>query len=432
MLIEFTIGNYLSFKDKITLSLKSTSIKEFSTSNVIENERHSLLKSAVIYGANSSGKSNLIKALSKMRQLVLSSSGKSSTEKLGIVPFLMSTETSTKPSFFEILFLKDGIQYRYGFEIDINKIHAEWLFEAKKKKEVELFIRNTEGIQVSEKFKEGKDLEIKTRENALFLSILDQFNGRTAKKIITWFNSLITVSGLSHEDYKTTTFGIFEHQEKNKRLIQFYQELNLGFSTLNLRETKIDPRQYPMIFLEQNKKDLTKELNDWFRVKIYTVHEKYDEKQEKTETVFLDMETQESAGTNKIFNLSGPIFEVLLNGGILVVDEMDSSLHPLLTLSITKLFNSKEQNPNNAQLIFTTHDTNLLTYGNFRRDQIYFVEKDDYGSSDLYSLVEFKENEKTVRNDRSFEKDYIQGRYGAIPFIGDLSNLISNPDGEEN
>lgn len=110
---------------------------------------------------------------------------------------------------------------------------------------------------------------------------------------------------------------------------------------------------------------------------------------------------------------------------MLVIDELDTSLHPLMTLAVTRLFNSKEYNPNNAQLIFTTHDTNLLYYGNYRRDQIYFVEKDRFGASNMYSQVEYKEEGKTIRKDRSFEKDYIDGRYGAIPFIGNLSNIAS-------
>lgn len=143
-------------------------------------------------------------------------------------------------------------------------------------------------------------------------------------------------------------------------------------------------------------------------------------------TTEFDMIDQESVGTNKVYNLSGPLFETLRNGGILVVDELDSSLHPLLTLAITRLFNSKSSNPKGAQLIFATHDTNLLSYGKFRRDQIFFIEKDEYGSSDLYSLVEYREEDSSVppRNDRSFEKDYIQGRYGAIPFIGGFQKFI--------
>jgi AAA15 family ATPase/GTPase len=182
MLIEFSLANYLSFKDKTTLSLLSTSIKEHKDKNIFSTERHDLLKGAVLYGANASGKSNFIKAMSTMRRLILFSFEKSSAEELGITPFLLSTETENAPSLFEVVFLIDNIRYRYGFEVDDTSIHAEWLYEAIKQSEKPLFIREKDGIEVVEKsFPEGKDLEERTRDNALFLTVVDQFNGKTAK-----------------------------------------------------------------------------------------------------------------------------------------------------------------------------------------------------------------------------------------------------------
>ncbi len=170
---------------------------------------------------------------------------------------------------------------------------------------------------------------------------------------------------------------------------------------------------------------LVKDLEGSIRFKINTVHQKFDGDNNLAGEVNFDMRSQESSGTNKVFNISGPVFDVLQDGGVLIVDELDASLHPLMTLAITRLFNSTEDNPKNAQLIFTTHDTNLFTYGKYRRDQIYFVEKDKYGASDLYSLVEYREEDGTkVRKDRSFENDYIEGRYGAVPFIGNLSKIL--------
>ena len=171
---------------------------------------------------------------------------------------------------------------------------------------------------------------------------------------------------------------------------------------------------------------LIKDLEGAHRYKIKTLHKKYNKDNVHVEDIEFDMRSQESAGTNKVFNISGAIFDVLQQGGVLVVDELDSSLHPLMTMTITKLFNSKKDNPNNAQLIFTTHDTNLFTYGKYRRDQIYFIEKDTYGASNLYSLVEYREEDgNKIRKDRSFESDYIQGRYGAIPYIGDISTVVT-------
>ncbi len=161
-----------------------------------------------------------------------------------------------------------------------------------------------------------------------------------------------------------------------------------------------------------------------FRFKTCTTNLTHQE--EKLEKTVFDLDVQESSGTNKIFDLLGPFFDTLVNGKVLVVDELDAKLHPLLTKALVGLFNSEENNPRNAQLIFATHDTNLLTYANFRRDQIYFTEKDKEGASALYSLIEYKEEGgATVRKDRSFEKDYIQGRYGAIPYLGDFSKLFS-------
>jgi AAA15 family ATPase/GTPase len=200
--------------------------------------------------------------------------------------------------------------------------------------------------------------------------------------------------------------------------------LDLGFEDLSTSKKPFDPRELPKDMPEALVKQLITELEDSYRIDIKTIHKKYDASNNVKATIEFDMRSQESSGTNKLFNISGPVFDVLNEGGVLVVDELDASLHPLLTLAITKLFNSKEFNRNNAQLIFATHDTNLLYYGNYRRDQIYFVEKNQYGASQMYSLVEYKEEGKTIRKDRSFEKDYIEGRYGAIPFIGNLSNII--------
>lgn len=425
MLIEFSTANYLSFKDKTTLSLLSTSIKEHKDKNIFSTERHDLLKGAVLYGANASGKSNFIKAMSTMRRLILYSFEKSSTEGLGITPFLLNTDTENAPSLFEVVFLVDNIRYRYGFEVDDTAVHAEWLYEAVKQSEKPLFIREKDGIEVMEKsFPEGKDLEERTRENALFLAVIDQFNGKTAKKIMHWFSNLITVSGLSHEGYKAVTFGLLEDKKSRPILLDFYKKLDLGFDDISTDKKPFDPKELPEDIPESLVKQLVTDLQDSFRIDIRTIHNKYDAKNKIAGKVAFDMRSQESSGTNKLFNISGPVFDVLNDGGVLVIDELDASLHPLLTLAITKLFNSTELNQRNAQLIFATHDTNLLNYGNYRRDQIYFVEKNKYGASQIYSLVEYKEEGKTIRKDRSFEKDYIEGRYGAIPCIGNLSNLL--------
>ncbi|WP_026768848.1 ATP/GTP-binding protein [Asinibacterium sp. OR53] len=432
MLLEFTVGNFLSFKDKKTLSLAATAIKDYADTNVIQTERCDFLKGAVIYGANSSGKTNLIRAISTMHRLVVQSFEQSSAAELKTIPFLLNTETEDQPSFFEMIFLLDKVRYRYGFEVDNLSVKSEWLFFSKKQAEKPLFIRENDGIEVMRGFAEGKDLEEKTRNNALFLTVVDQFNGKTAKGIMNWFKNIVTISGLSHERYTGVTFSLLENDETNPSLQSFFNNADLGFDSVKLYKKEFDASRLPKDMPESVMQEFSRKLQGKTMVDAMTLHKKYDSKNKEVGAVEFSMDSQESAGTNKIFNMSGPVFDVLHDGGVLVVDELDASLHPLLTLAITRLFNSQEHNPKNAQLIFATHDTNLLSNGNYRRDQIYFVEKDEYGASDLYSLIEYKEEgaDKAVRKDRSFEKDYIQGRYGAIPFIGDLSNILKGWPGK--
>lgn len=425
MLIEFTVSNFLSFKERKSMSLQATSIKDHPDNPPIITERYKLLKGAVIYGANASGKSNFVKAMSTMRRLVLKSFEKSSTQDLDITPFLLHTGSESKPSLFEVLFLVNNIRYRYGFEVDNTSVRSEWLFEAKKNIEKPLFIRESDGIEVFPIFKEGKDLEEKTRDNTLFLAVVDQFNGTISKAIMQWFNNFITISGLSHESYKAVTFKMLENEDQKPVLQNFYNRLDLGFDDIKIVKKTFDPNELPKDLPEALVKQMVTDFEGKTFIGVKTLHKKYNDKNEIEMLEEFDMRSQESSGTNKIFNISGPIFDVLSDGGVLIIDELDASLHPLLTLAVTKLFNSKEHNLKNAQLVFSTHDTNLLYYGNYRRDQVFFVEKDIYGASDLYSLADYSENGKKIRNDSSFEKDYIQGRYGAIPYIGDIKTLLN-------
>lgn len=425
MLLEFSVGNYLSFRERKTLNLVSSSISDYKETNTISSERHTLLKGAVIYGANASGKSNLIRAMSTMKRIVMSFN-QPSTKSLDVTPFLLNTETEKQPSSFEVLIEILGIRYRYGFEVTNKNVIGEWLYESKKHAEKILFIREGDGIEVARTFKEAENLESKTRDNALFLSVIDQFNGPIAKRIMNWFNNFIVISGLTHEHYEMVTFGMLEKEKTSKSLIDFYDKLDLGFDGLSINKEKFNPKSIPEDTPESLVKLLIKDLEGAFRFSIKTLHKKFDTQNRLVGEVEFDMRSQESAGTNKVFNISGPIFEVLQKGGVLVIDELDSSLHPLITLAITRLFNSKKDNSKNAQLIFTTHDTNLFSYGKYRRDQIYFIEKDKFGASDLYSLVEYREEDGTkVRKDRSFESDYIQGRYGAVPYFGDISKSVT-------
>ena len=397
MIVQFTVGNFLSFNQKRTLSLKAKGISELKT-NIITFNSEKLLRSAVIYGANSSGKSNLIKALERMKKVILTSVHLNNFDKLDYNPFLLSTESENKPTFFEIIFWKDSIKYRYGFEYNLNAIVNEWLFVGRSKKtETPLFIRTIDGIGVTDKFKEGKGNEAKTNNNRLFISLVAQLGGSVSNEILHFFEYYCNVlSGLEHNDYIGFTVRMMHNNLKGyEESLKLYQNLKLGFQDIKAMKSE--------------------RMNV---LSLKTAHNKFDKKGKVVDVIFLDKNKNESDGTNKIIDLSGPIFDTLNFGKILIIDELDAKLHPLITMRIVALFNDPKTNPNNAQLIFATHDTNLLGEELFRRDQVWFTEKDDLEQTDLYSLADFNlPDGAKVRNDSNLAKNYIRGRYGAIPFI---------------
>ncbi|WP_310556529.1 ATP-binding protein [Flavobacterium sp.] len=403
MLLEFTVGNFLSFKDKKTFSLEAGGISELKN-NVVKEGKYNVLRSAVIYGANSSGKSNFISALDFMVNTIKNSSKLNSTDKLNAKPFLLSTETENKPSFFEILLTDLNKRYRYGFEVDNNKVISEWLYvlNDNSKKEIIYFTRSIDGIGVADIFDEAKGLENKTRDNGLFLPLVDQFNSDVAKTIMQNISNLYVRSGLEHRDSVFATNMMCDNDKDREILNTFIRKLDLGFENFSL----------------ENIEGLA------FGNRIKTLHNVYDSKGSVISNYEFKLSDQESSGTNKIFDLSGFVLLSIQLGLVLIIDELDSKLHPILTQEIIKLFNNPETNPKNAQLIFTTHDTNLLGANLFRRDQIWFTEKDEFEATDMYSLLEFKDEDgKTIRKDRSFEADYIRGRYGAIPYISNFEGV---------
>ena len=420
MLVEFTVGNFLSFNQKRTLNLGAKGISELKE-NIASVKTEKILKSLVLYGANSSGKSNLIKALHRMREVVLSSVRLNDSDELAYTPFLLSTETESKPTFFEIIFWQEAKRYRYGFEYDLKQIVSEWLFVgASEKSEKTYFIRTTEGIGIDKsKFKEGENNESKTNDNRLFVSLVAQLGGDISKKILAFFKGYNVLSGLEHDDYTGfTTRMLHENLNGSNESLNLYQKLKLGFQDIKAIESDFNPLDLPDALPEQLKAKLLDELKGKRGLSLKTVHHKFNEEGDIVDLVLLDKLKNESQGTNKIIDLSGPIFDTLALGKILVIDELDAKLHPLITMRIVELFNSKESNPNNAQLIFATHDTNLLSNELFRRDQIWFTEKDEQEQTDLYSLYDFEfPDGSKVRNDSNLERNYIRGRYGAIPFI---------------
>lgn len=426
MLVEFSTANNRSFREKATLSLIAGSIKDLGNEAIINLDRIKLLKGAVIYGANASGKSNILNSIAQMRWLVVNSSKETQAkEPLGIKPYLLDDFSREEPTMFEMVFIVDQIKYRYGFEANNERITAEWLFETEKIKEKPLFVRENDEIQLVDRFEEGYRLESKTRPNALFISVVSQFNGEISTRVISWFQNLNMVHGIHDKEYFGFTAQMLENEDTGKLVLNFIKEADLGIKNMKLTEFEKNIDGFEEMLSVQGKekfKDIIEGFKTEKLVDVITFHDKYNYKGEVIGEEKFSLADHESQGTNKFFNIIGAIIDVLINGEVLVIDELNARLHPLLTRKIVEIFNSSIGNPNNAQLIFTTHDTNLLDKDILRRDQIYFTEKDSYGSSHLYSLVEYKNK---PRNDEAYERNYIGGKYGAIPFIGDFYDLLS-------
>jgi uncharacterized protein len=414
MLIEFSVTNYLSIKDRATFSMVASTDNALEESNVITAGKHRLVRSAVLYGANASGKSNVLSALYCVRHMVMASSKDTqANEEIDVEPFLLSTACDDKPSAFEIVFLHDGMLYRYGFQVDRKRIHAEWLFSRPSTKEATLFEREASDIRVNaDRFKEGKGLEARTRENALFLSVCAQFNGEVATSLLGWFQNLRMLQGFAPMGMLDVTLERLKEPGSKARVLELTQVADSGITDYDLRQKKLTLQDFPKEMSDEIKQDILKDHP--MIVELKTAHRKFDEANNDVGAILFDLDDNESAGTQKMVKLTGPLLDALENGRLLVVDELDARMHPLLTRMIVSLFNSPT-NQSKAQLIFASHDTTLLTPKLFRRDQVWFTEKDPYGATDLYSLVELK----GVRKEATFAKDYIQGKYGAIPFIGD-------------
>jgi hypothetical protein len=430
MLIEFTVGNYRSFKDPATLSMVATKIvsqdKRLDQENVIEVPGGpDLLTSAAVYGANASGKSNLVEALNFMRSFVLGSAeGTRATGGIRVEPFRLSTETINRPSHFEIVFVALDRQYRYGFEASRDRVHREWLYYVPSAREARLFEREGERISLSSVFREGRGLEEKTRPNALFLSVAAQFNGDTARTITNWFLDMDVISGLDDTWSRDTTLTLWDDPDGFAQVARFVKGLDLNIEDLKLEQDQRLIEQYRAEFPDLFAPDRDWKMPGAHRIK--TMHRRFDATGNLQGVELFDLDNHESEGTRKLFALSGALLASLACGTELIADEFDARLHPLITRRLIELFNSREHNPRRAQLVITTQDTNLLDNRLFRRDQIWFTEKDRFGATHLYSLAEFR----GVRNDASFERDYVRGRYGAIPFLGDPGRLTGNGDGQ--
>lgn len=428
MIIEFSVGNFKSIRDIATISFqKVKALKEPALENTFTTDRYELIKSAVIYGANSSGKSNFLSAIGFYKWFVINSSKSTQKgEEININSFELNDDFINEPSYFQSIFLINNIKYRYGFEVSKEKVHNEWLYYSKKTKETELFFRHFDDFEIHEEFSEGENLETKTRDNALFLSVVAQFNGEISNQLLKWFRNLNQISGLQDQSYEGFTLGMFQNPNLKPIVKEFLDKADLGFTDLMVEEFDITKEKLPTGMPDSLKEKLIIDLKGKKGYNLVSIHNKYDKNHKVSGEEYFPFEKYESEGTKKYFRIVGPVLDTLQHGKVLVIDELDARLHPSLTTMVVQLFNSKVTNKKNAQLLFATHDTNLLNSCTFRRDQIWFAEKDYGEGTTLFSLAEYKTQDGLkVRNDEAYEKNYIAGKYGAIPFVGDFSNIFT-------
>ncbi|APT76045.1 hypothetical protein LN42_06360 [Marinitoga sp. 1137] len=403
MLIDFSFYNFKSFAERTEFSMVADDKEAKSYFNA---EKFKLLKTAAIYGPNAGGKSNLFKAFKFYIYLILNSANfgfEIPDEK-----FKLNKKYIDEPMIFEGRFIIDKIYYRYGFSIKDRKIESEWLYYRPKGREARIFERDWQEFKRG-KFSEGKGVEEKTKANTLFLSSLSQWNSKTAIKIVEFFQKINFIS----TDFPVViTLDLMEKGVVNKdEILNMLKNADMGIN--DFRNERIEIRTDEKVALTpQNMGIISVNNEKLYSNKLITYHPVFDEKNNYIENIEFDFLKEESDGTKKYFGILGPVLATLKNGSILFIDELDTRIHPLLLRTIIELFNS-EKNEKNAQLIFTTHNTLILNPELFSRDQIWFVSKDKYGKSELYSLLEIK----GVRKNANFEKDYLKGKYGAIPYL---------------
>ncbi len=422
MLIEFSVTNFRSILKRQTLSMvASTYFKELESQNTVLPEPSGglprLLRSAVLYGPNASGKSTLIQALQLVRGQVLSSQKESQAgDEIDVLPFRLTAKSRAADSEFEITFVEQGVRYEYGFCCNRERFTEEWLLAYPLGRAQKWFHRVLDvktgkyAYKYSAAFSGGRQRQTwaaQTRSNALFFSTAMQLNNEQLKPAFNWFKLRLRVMASTGGFSPGYTVQRCSKDEDRLRVVAFMNAADLSIADIQLKETAFSadalPKAMPAAIREEVLKDLAgrKLLEPLF----------FHRDVETQETVEFS-EDEESDGTIALFNIAGPWLDVLENDRVLVIDELDTSLHPLVVHLLVKRLHHEGTK---AQLIFTTHDTSLLSQKLLRRDQVWFMEKDERSTTRLYPLSDF-----SPRDNEAVERGYLNGRYGGIPFLKDL------------
>ena len=422
MLIEFSVANFRSIAKVQTFSFSASELKDdsqgatFKPSDSKYTSKFSLLKSAAVYGANAAGKSNVIKALMSMQQLVVTSAKTGQRgDKLPISPFKLDVNLIDAPTEFEVIFIVDGVRYQYGLSASSSQVFEEWLFAFPKGRPQNWFSRawNSDSNQFDWSFGsflqgEKQTWKNSTRDNALFLSTAVQLNSEQLKPVFDWFKYQLRFIGI---DGFSPNFSaeLCNRGEKND-ILEFLKRGDVGIDGLNIQRNKFDPDSLPHEMPDSLKSVIIDNMNETDVLEVQTQH-----LNNRGEAILFDLD-EESTGTQKLFAFAGPWLDCLKNGYTLFVDELHDTLHPKLVQYLVELFHHEQTNPNNAQLFFTTHETSILNQSVFRRDQIWFCEKNEFNETQLFPLTDFSPR----KGRENLEECYLAGRYGAVPFIESL------------
>nr|VFK26979.1 MAG: hypothetical protein BECKMB1821G_GA0114241_102446 [Candidatus Kentron sp. MB]VFK31239.1 MAG: hypothetical protein BECKMB1821I_GA0114274_102145 [Candidatus Kentron sp. MB]VFK75412.1 MAG: hypothetical protein BECKMB1821H_GA0114242_102146 [Candidatus Kentron sp. MB] len=431
MLIELAVANFRSIRDEQRVSLVAGRERIHRDANTFEPEqtvgarkRLRLLRSAALYGPNASGKTNMVRALATMRRMVLES--QQQTGPLPMEPFLFDPETRLQPTLLEVVILVDGVRYQYGFTATHKRIHDEWLFAFPKGRDQRWFEReffpdeNREEFTFSDKLAGDKGIWRRaTRPDALFLSTAAKLNSQQLLPLFHWFKDTLRVIGIGGwvPDLSVEWCRDDHDPDRKQQILRFLQAADFGITDVKVSEMV----EYPGKYLDslEEIQQFHNQITGVPEKKSYSVlifHPSSDGRK-----MFLEPKN-ESDGTQKMFNLAAPWLDVLDQGRVLVVDELHDNLHPLLVQFLVRLFHSSDTNPKGAQLLFTTHETAILSDEYLRRDQIWFCERQRNQSTRIYSLANFKPP-KGVEN---LEQDYLVGGYGAVPFLRNPSRIFED------
>jgi AAA15 family ATPase/GTPase len=414
MLVEFRVKNFRSLRDEQVLSLVASKDKELKDSNTMATglkAAPSLLRSAVVYGANASGKSNLVKALQYMRSVVVESAAVIQPGQVySVQPFRLDAESAHEPTEFEVTFILGKVRYQYGFSMNSQRIVSEHLLVYKAFKPQSWFVRHFDAGTNADIYEFGTGLkgpkavwEGATRPNALFLSMAVQLNSDALRPVFDWFANSLVIFNEHFQLNPQFSIQLLKQDAGRKQICDF-----LTAADISIADVEVSTRP---TLAHSIKIDLLTGKREEAAVKNVEEVVKFHHATAAGKAVF-DL-SDESSGTRNLLFLAGPIMDILRKGLTLVVDELDTSLHPLLMRDLIRRFHQPEINTGGAQLIFTTHDTSLLdAYGLFRRDQVWFVEKKADQSTELYGLTDF-----SPRKNEALERGYLQGRYGAVPLL---------------